>query len=174
MSDLFQERDTLINISCNIALHELRLLFVDSAIAFKRACSGTRGDVHMVRSCPLLQDTVRTKSTDTRCHGPKIIPSAIWKMKMHGRIQLTSFQLSVQQVCSLSLWWSLTGSKEIQVIYPIQTQMLSSWCPQPWLLAFTQVSIPVLSQHHCCMQCKLHLWDQVQKCSSPTHSCCLC
>lgn len=65
-SDLFQERDTLINISCNIALLELRLLFVDSAIAFNRACSGTHGDVCTVRSCPLLQDTVRTKSTDIR------------------------------------------------------------------------------------------------------------
>lgn len=68
-----------------------------------RACSGTRADVCKVRSCPLLQDTVRTEATDIgmRCHGPKITPSAIWKTKMYGRIQLTSFQLSQQLACSL-------------------------------------------------------------------------
>lgn len=133
-------------------------------LPWMRACAGTRGDVCTVRSCPLPQDIVRTKSTDVgvRCHGPKITPRAIWKMKMRGRIQLSSFQLSEQQECSLRLQWSLTSSKEIRVIYPIQNQTLSSRGPQPWLLVFTQASIPLTSQHHCCMRCKLQLWDRVQ------------
>lgn len=117
----------------------------------------------MVRSCPFLQDTVRTKSTDIgiRHHRPEITARDVWKMKMHGKIRLTSLQLSEQQACSLSLQWSVTGSKEIQVIYPIQNQMLLSRGPQPWLLVFAQVSIPLTSQD-CYMQCKLHPWDHVQ------------
>lgn len=51
----------------------------------------------MVRSCPLLQHIARTRANDTsiRCRGPKIMPGAVWKTNMRGRIQLTFFQLSV-------------------------------------------------------------------------------
>lgn len=65
-----------------------------------RSCSDTHWEVCVVRSCPHLQGTVRTKSVDIgiRCHGCKTTLIAIWKTKMHGRIQLTSSCLNSRHV----------------------------------------------------------------------------
>lgn len=129
-----------------------------------RVCSGTRADVCKVRSCPLLQDTVRTEATDIgmRCHGPKITPSAIWKTKMHGRIQLTSFQLSQQLACSLCYTDPLLAARGCRWFILLKIRCHPPKALSPGYLFLLSLSISPMSQHHCCMQCKLHLWEQVQ------------